>query len=162
MNDWMDNEFNYSFKHALFLPPLAIRPLLMIVSLVNWWVKKAFCPAVRPNMEWNLPSKFIHRRDTAQDTERWHHTPWVIFLAGDHQQCFLLYLNVLWAYFFPLSLGKLRWNLNYSISKSLTIKHAVVPNLRPFWSLRNHLVKMIKIVYKKPRLLSPIWWIKGE
>ena len=49
--------------------------------------------------------------------------------------------------FFPLSLGKLRWNLNYSISKSLKIKYVEVPNLILFLSLRNHRIKMIKIVY---------------
>ena len=50
--------------------------------------------------------------------------------------------------FSPLSLGKLRWNLNYSISKSLKIKHGVILNLRLFLSLRNTLIKMIKIVHK--------------
>ena len=37
--------------------------------------------------------------------------------------------------------------LNYSISKNLKIKHGVVLNLRLFISLRNTLIKMIKIVY---------------
>ena len=49
--------------------------------------------------------------------------------------------------FSRLSLGKLRWNLNHSIFKSLKIKHVEVPNLRHFLLLRNQLIKMIKIVY---------------
>ena len=38
------------------------------------------------------------------------------------------------------------YHFNYSISKSLKIKHGVVLNLSLFLSLRNTLIKMIKIV----------------
>ena len=49
---------------------------------------------------------------------------------------------------------KLRWNLNYSISTSLKIKHGVVLTLRLFLSLRNTLLKMIKIVHKTLVIVS--------
>ena len=78
----------------------------------------------------------------------WHHTPWVIFHAGDTQASFQQNLNVLCALIIFLSLGKFWWNLDYPIQMHLYNNYSQILNPLVFLSLRNNQVNMIKIVHR--------------
>ena len=63
-----------------------------MLEMLSWARTKALIPGITPDPSFTL---ILFLWDE-WNKNRWHHTPWVIFLAGDNQQCFLLYLNVLW------------------------------------------------------------------